>query len=347
MTGTAPPRNVIYYGSNANPIPLAGIANLSYTDVIIGFLIPDFNLNLHGSGGAFDENLENNIQALQNSGKNVLISVGGGAGFPSSAWQSYAQNPDGLVNQIVSFVTNYGFNGVDVDYEDDTGFTGTYDGVGFLSALTSRLAQALPAGQNIITHAPQTPYWDPNAAYDNAYTQIWQRVGNQITWINNQFYNNSDYDKDAPLKVTWYRNIVAITGSEKLLVGAILAQTAGEGYITLIHMIENVIKPLQSNFGVQFGGMMGWEFALDRGGAWGNGIGAALDVPLACPGQSYTIVAHDTLRAIAHRFLGHANLWTELTKPEGTPFTEQEALNLTIGQVVCIPVQSTGNRAVA
>ena len=38
-------RNVIYYNSNANPIPLAGIANLAYTDVIIGFLVPDGNLN--------------------------------------------------------------------------------------------------------------------------------------------------------------------------------------------------------------------------------------------------------------------------------------------------------------
>jgi chitinase len=279
MTGTNPPRNVIYYNSDANQIPLAGIANLLYTDVIVAFLVPDNNLNLIGNGGAFNDNLQNNIQALQNANKNVLISVGGST-FPSSAWQSYAQDVNGLVKQLVSWVTMDGFNGVDIDYEDDAGFTGTYDGVGFLSALTSGLAQALPAGQNIITHAPQTPYWDPDARYDNAYTQIWQQVGNQITWINNQFYNNKSYDHDAALKVLWYRNIAAITGSKRLLVGAPVASGAtSEGYIGLHDTVQHVVKPLQSNFGAQFGGMMGWQFSHDQAGDWGTGIGAALPAP--------------------------------------------------------------------
>src|SRR5271165_5435216 len=298
-------RNVIYYSSNANQIPLAGIANLPYTDIIVAFLVPDGNLNLVGAGGAFDDNLQSNIQTLQNAGKNVLISFGG-ATFPSSAYQSYAQNVNGLVGQIVNFVTSYGFNGVDIDYEDDAGFTGTYDGIGFLSALTNGLAQALPSGQNIITHAPQTPYWDSNY-YNAPYAQIWQQVGNQITWINNQFYDNPDYDKDAATKVFWYQNVAAIIGAQNLLVGALVADTGqDEGYITLDDMINNVINPLKSDFGSQFGGVMGWEFALDQGGAWANGIGQALGAgsPGGCPGQSYTVVAGDTLVAIAQRFLG-------------------------------------------
>jgi chitinase len=285
MAGTDSPRNVIYYNSDANQIPLAGIANLSYTDVIIGFLVPesDSDFTLIGKGGAFNDNLQNNIQALQNANKNVLISVGGSK-FPSSAWQNYSQTVDGLVNQLVSCLTLYGFDGVDIDYEDDAGFTGAYDGIGFLSALTSGLAQALPAGQNIITHAPQTPYWDPQGRYNNAYTQIWQQVGNQITWINNQFYNNTHYDHDAALKVSWYQKIAGITGPERLLVGAPVASGAtAEGYISLNDMVQNVIKPLQSNFGAQFGGMMGWQFSDDQAGDWGNGIGAALDVPPAGP----------------------------------------------------------------
>jgi chitinase len=163
MAGIIPPRNVIYFSSNANQIPLAGIANLPYTDVIVAFLVPDGNLKLQRAGGAFDGNLQNNIQTLQRAGKNVLISFGG-AIFASSAYRSYAQDVNGLVNQIVNFVNSYGFNGVDIDYEDNNGFQGGYDGIGFLSNLTSGLYQALPAGRNIITHAPQTPYWDPNAA---------------------------------------------------------------------------------------------------------------------------------------------------------------------------------------
>lgn len=228
-----------------------------------------------GEGGAFDRNLLSNVQALKQAGKNVLISLGGES-FPSWAYQNYAESVDTLVNQIVDYVTNHGFNGVDIDYEDDAGFTGAYDGVGFLSALTSGLAQALPPEQNIITHAPQTPYWD--SCYNNGpYTQIWQRVGNSIAWINNQFYNNSAYDKDAATKVLWYQRVSGITGPERLLVGALVAETAtDEGYITPDDMIQNVIKPLQSTFGSQFGGVMGWQFALDQGGAWANAIGNAL-----------------------------------------------------------------------
>jgi chitinase len=339
MAGTAPPRNVVYFSSNANQIPLAGIANLPYTDVIVAFLIPDSHLNLVGAGGAFDDNLQTNIRALQNAGKNVLISFGG-AVFASAAYRSYAQNVNGLVNQIVNFVTRYGFNGVDIDYEDNAGFSGDYDGIGFLSNLTSGLYQALlPSGRNIITHAPQTPYWDQN--FLNApYAKIWQRAGNQIAWINNQFYDNRDYDKDAATKVFWYQKVAAIIGAQKLLVGALVADTGqDEGYITLDDMINNVIKPLKATFGSQFGGVMGWEFALDQGGTWAKGIGQALGAgsPGGCPGRSYTVVKGDTLVAIAQSFLGDGARWVELTKPDGTHFTEAEAENLQIGQLVCIP----------
>jgi chitinase len=283
MSGTSPPRNVIYFSSRANQIPLAGIGDLPYTDVIIAFLVPDDELNLHGSGGAFDENLQSNIQILQNAGKNVLISLGGGKGFSSSAYESYAQNVDELVEQLVSFVTSNGFNGVDIDYEDDAGFTGTYDGIEFLIALTNGLAQALPSGQNIITHAPQTPYWDPK--YNNApYAEIWQGAGNQITWINNQFYNNPPWDATPDLKVEWYDKIACITGAQKLMAGALVAAGADEGYITLDQMIGQVIMPLKDAWGSEFGGVMGWEFARDQGGTWAEGIWQGL----AGPGANFS-----------------------------------------------------------
>lgn len=176
MSDTTPPRNVIYFSSDANQIPLAGIGTLPYTDVIVGFLVPDANLNLHGTGGAFNGDLQTNIQTLQNAGKNVLISVGGGAGFPSSAYQSYAQNVSGLANQIVNFVTNFGFNGVDIDYEDSSGFTGSYDGVGFLTTLTSALAGARHRGK---TSSPM-PHRHPIGIQDGI-TLHTPRYGNK--WV--------------------------------------------------------------------------------------------------------------------------------------------------------------------
>jgi hypothetical protein len=82
------PRNVIYFFSAANPISLAGIANLPYTDVVLGFLIPDSNVTgLIGDGPAFTNTLQNDIELLQAAGKNVLVSVGGEVNDTDPAWK--------------------------------------------------------------------------------------------------------------------------------------------------------------------------------------------------------------------------------------------------------------------
>jgi len=276
---TTSPRNVIYYNDGSNPIPLAGISGLPYTDVILAFLVPGDNLNLTGQGGAFGSDGNPNpkdIQALQNAGKNVLISVGGATEyFPSSAWQQYAQDVNGLVEQIAGYVTANGFSGVDIDYEDDYGFTGVYDGVTFLIELTNGLAQELPPGQNVITHAPQPPYFDPNARYNNAYTQIWQGAGNNISWFNCQFYNNPRYSLSASSKVSYYEAFADITGASELLMGVPL-NPASSGYLPLGQFTSQVIAPLLQTFGSAFGGVMGWEFSYDQGGTWAEGTAQAL-----------------------------------------------------------------------
>ena len=193
-----------------------------------------------------------------------------------------------MVEQIINFVTYYNFDGVDIDYEDNAGFgdNRTYDGVAFLSTLTSLLADNLPSGQNIITHAPQTPYWDSSSEFAAGgiapYLQILQNVGNQIDWINNQFYNNSDYDSTAARKVEYYQAVVnLIGGPQKLLLGSPLSASEVEGYIPLDQMINDVIAPLTATYGSQFGGVMGWQFSLDIDGVWGNGIGNAFGEVLA------------------------------------------------------------------
>jgi chitinase len=223
--GIAPPRNVIYVDRKNSQIPLAGIANVPYTDVILSFLYPDENFNLQLSGPIFDDNLTFNIQTLQDAGRNVLISFGGALDTEDCDdllaqaylyWEG-GSNISGLVTQIVNIVVQYGFDGIDIDYEDNRGFTGTYDGVAFLSQLTSSLCDQLPG--RIITHAPQVAYWDGSGHEFQwvtnpiaPYAKLWQQVGNYITWFNNQFYNTRHYDENAATKVEWYNSIVALTG---------------------------------------------------------------------------------------------------------------------------------------
>ena len=53
------------------------------------------------------------------------------------------------------------------------------------------------------------------------------------------------------------------------------------------------------------------------------------------------MVAGGNLYAVAQRFLGSGKLWVKLTNAFGAPFTEAEAEDFPIGQVVCIPGQSS------
>jgi chitinase len=188
---------------------------------------------------------------------------------------------NGLVEQLAGYVTANGFSGVDIDYEDDDGFaggpdgTGVYDGVTFLIELTNGLAQELPPGQNLITHAPQPPYFDPSARFNNAYTQIWQGAENNISWFNCQFYNNPRYSSPASSKVSWYETFAGITGPSELLMGVPL-DPAGHGYLPLSQFTSQVIAPLLQTFGSAFGGVMGWEFSHDQGGTWAEGTAQAL-----------------------------------------------------------------------
>jgi chitinase len=285
-----PPRNVVYFRRATNPISLAGIANLPYTDVIVGFLIP-CSTGLTGDGPAFTDTqtLQNNIQQLQSAGKNVLISVGGEVsnkpnwtGWSSLKYKLYSDEVSELVKQIVSWVDSTGADGVDIDFEDSGAFTGEagYDGITFLSELTSGLSQALPSG-SIITHAPQTPYWDENSEYKAAYTQVHSQVGNSIAWYNNQFYNNQRYDADAATKVASYLMVAEEIGPTKLLMGVSINPVDEGAIIILDDMTQNVITPLLAQFpptpqSNEFGGVMIWEFAFDNGGSWANGSAQTL-----------------------------------------------------------------------
>ena len=205
----------------------------------------------------------------------------------------------GLESQIVNWVNLIGASGVDIDFEDSNAFINHnnadysgYNGVTFLSALTSGLYQHLPANGNIITHAPAPPYWDQNnSTYNAAYHELNSQVGNYIAWYNTQFYDNPPYSTD---KVMWYEKLAdeaKATGLlGKLLMGVSL-DSSDQGYITsLDDMTQNVIMPLVAKYpayafppsnppvilGTKFGGVMTWEFAFDNGGAWANGIAAAL-----------------------------------------------------------------------
>ena len=63
---------------------------------------------------------------------------------------------------------------------------------------------------------------------------------------------------------------------------------------------------------------------------------------MACScGKSYIVNSGDTLAIIAERQLGNGSRWKEITKPNCTLFTEDEARRLQPGDEVCLPNGST------
>jgi chitinase len=70
---------------------------------------------------------------------------------------------------------------------------------------------------------------------------------------------------------------------------------------------------------------------------------------IACTsGIAYVINAEDRLVDIAQQNLGDSSRWTEITKPDGTHFTQEEAKRLQPGRKICLPKEfvppQTGRR---
>ena len=311
-TLAGPPHNVIYSngadpnGNDAFP----ALANTSYTDVIVNFLTVDASVNSSCQFASQPYVSQSDMQALHNAGKTVLVSFGGadnvdkntGEDYTSEGYQAcYYGQMDSLANQIATFVTSNGFDGVDIDFEDTNSFQGQagYDGVDFLTQLTDDLYSQLPQFQNIITHAPQTPYWLQNYNYQYPpYAQLYWNSGNEIAWFNNQTYNNcinGGLDCSAGQKTGDFLNIVQNWQIYplKLVVGVPVAKCAttdkhgnctSDGYIPLdndpnSNDMRSVISTLQGGYPLDFGGVMGWNYTFDLqydSGSWGTAISGGL-----------------------------------------------------------------------
>lgn len=281
MSGT--PRMVVYY--NANTLPLSDIVGSAYTHVILAFIIPSSSsgggLTLELSGN-LDSAVLADIPAAKESGtRKVMVSVGGET-FQSSDWQLASENVPDMATQIVNIVTSNGFDGVDIDFEDDAGFTGTYDGVTFLSDLSTALKSQLPGGSNLVTHAPQPPFFD--AAWNGGpYLQIMANAGASIDFLNVQYYNNpwyvtppnpnivGDFVTSIP---TLAKNPATPVG--KLVMGKPIGSSdAGSGWLDVSDLISEITQPLKTQFGSSAGGTMGWQYSSDPGNKWAAAIAAA------------------------------------------------------------------------
>jgi chitinase len=302
-----PPHNVVYWNFADDGIfndtrtylqagqILPALQYSKYTDVIFNFVTADNNCNLSP-----EPNIKSAVDALHMFGKTVLLSFGGSTSQTSHSAYAACVN-SGAIPQVAQMLAKYvsdtDADGVDIDFEDTSALQSSadYDGVyGFLIPLTNNLYNALTAlgpgpnglPRNIITHAPQTPYWfgDDSAwpwTYGTGpYLLMYQALINagqdsQIAWFNNQFYSNcgatgfagsTRYDCTALARLESYYNIVnAGVPSIKLVMGFPLYQDASALPFNPDNGndVTDVLTQLQQWYPNRFGGVMAWNLADD------------------------------------------------------------------------------------
>lgn len=277
-------KTITYYNSGA--IPLINASELTYDVVNLAFLSSSssnpFNLVLSGAIAATDSHFTTNtieaIKAMQQKGQKVLISFGGGT-MDSNAYRALSQDTAKLADLLASFVKNNELDGVDIDYEDTAAFTGQagYNGAQFLVSLTQELRKRLPSPNYIISHAPQPPYLE-QGGYMAGYVEVVQQAGQEIDWLNVQFYNNPPWSANPDQIVSSYLNYTKLPNMspEKVITGFPVTQNdAGSGYMPVQTIINEVIKPIQQQSSL--GGIMNWQFSSDHNGDWIKAIAQSLN----------------------------------------------------------------------
>ena len=179
---------------------------------------------------------------------------------------------------------------MDIDYEDDftngnPGLTGygnqrTCGGgpaVAWLCTLTSTLRQLLPREKGyVLSHAPQPAY------FDIGYAQVYQQCGDDIDFLNVQFYNQGEgaYSTYETLVLqetihpppptctdTWDGALVDIIDThhipqEKVVIGKIVGQhDGGSGWVdptTLASIVQQARQKYPN-----LAGVFGWQWGSD------------------------------------------------------------------------------------
>ncbi|ALD66302.1 glycosyl hydrolase family 18 protein [Spiroplasma cantharicola] len=264
------------------------IANTNYNVIDISFLYSPTAYTMPVFEPWNPTDMKQGIKFLQSKGKKVLISMGGATG---SEMRFRSNQKNELKQTILNVVNEYGFDGLDIDWEG--------------SCLADRESQQVTIDalkeikdenpEFIITMAPEMPYLKNNTeASGGSYIPFLKQLDKYYNWINPQFYNgwafgpfvdaeekerlnlSTSYisNDEVSLRAEFYylmtkylttkyspQNDFYLIDPDRFVLGASTNEPAGRGAAT-----EDAIKrsyKLLSEDGIYTKGLMTWAINYD------------------------------------------------------------------------------------
>ncbi|HEV7240911.1 MAG TPA: glycosyl hydrolase family 18 protein [Thermoanaerobaculia bacterium] len=270
-----PGRNIIWC-QTSDASQVSAIAGQDYSHVILSAL------HMHNDGGTYSLYLNDTalpdvgqdywdaVASLQAAGVTVTALLGGAG---NGTWQCVTDDLQQAANVLVAAMDSpYNLQGFDLDWETSPAYSATTIG---------NLTNAIVAGNSaaIVTHAPVPGLL---STYDQAF---WNLVGDNLAWINVQWYGDSTLRDDYANFVSGQTSGAAVSPN-KVVCGATVMPQGGVGYTPLCTLMKWIVD-LQSKYS-DFGGVAGWEFTQTIGSTdpkvanWNTCIQAALGGSTTC-----------------------------------------------------------------
>jgi chitinase len=185
------------------PPSATALAQAGYTHVMVAFGV--FSTTTPGKiVSAFDTITKNEITLLHNAGIKVILSLGGASTSIPETTVSFhqvlqsASSPAAfqqtMVQSIKNFMTDYGFDGIDIDIEDGLGVGGTFtQPTGDIAVLANILKQLHNESPNLlITLTPQVANISATSGFDATwgnYASLIMQTHTILSWVEIQLYN--------------------------------------------------------------------------------------------------------------------------------------------------------------
>ena len=231
------------------------------SDITFTVFAGDTNSSGQTVPGETPAQFTSDLQYLHTQGKKVILSIGGGAS-PTIALNN-SSDVSTFVNNVSGIVQQYGFDGIDIDFENHNVFQNSGDTdihnpttpvlVNLIAALNQLAAKF--GSSFIITIAPETYYVQEGYNYPTtpAYLPVILGIGNNLTYLwvqlynsgpimalDNNFYNMGGSDFLVAMSEMTMKgfdvghsssNVFPGVPQEKVLMGVPASVNAGNGYV--------------------------------------------------------------------------------------------------------------------